>query len=239
MSLHAPPYGSGECERVSELLSWYANDTLGATDRSLVETHTDACEVCRTTLAIERRIVDAIRAPRDNIEPSHHAGWQKLAARLDHLPVKPVVTAPEPIAAAVLPRRRRLNWFATLGAAVAVQAAVIAVMAVALVRYQQAEVAPRYHTLSNADQTLASAEGGPLIRVAFDSSVNEAEARTVAESLAGRILAGPSPENVYTFELSADPASAANLEVKVSGLRHHAHVLLVEPVVLGPRSTTK
>lgn len=241
MSPHAPPYGSRECERVTELLSWYANDTLGAADRETVESHTQSCEACRTTLAIERRIVDSIRSPRDNVEPSHHAGWQKLAAKLDHPGARPAAVAVEPevLPASTPVRRRRLNWFATLGAAVAVQAAVIAVMAVALVRYQQAEVAPRFHTLSTADPTLASAEGGQLVRVAFDSTVDESEARTVAQSLSGRIMAGPSPENVYTFELTSSASSAANLENKVSGLRRRAHVLLVEPVVLGKRSSAK
>ena len=142
-----------DCAAIAELLPWHANGTLGAVDRATVDSHIAACSNCRTTLAVEKRIVEAIRAPRDNVEQSPHAGWQKLAARLDDRapkePVRITVSAGGSVAAAarsaaVHPTRvtaaaesgggtrRRINWAAAMGAAVAVQAAAIAVLAVAL-----------------------------------------------------------------------------------------------------------
>lgn len=227
-----------DCESVAELFAWYANGTLGAVDRAVVDEHVRLCAACRTTLALEQRIVESLRAPRDNVEQSPHAGWQKLLARLDseeaRQTMQPLALEP-PMpsqASGGAASRWRMNWPAALGAAVAVQAAAIAVLAVALVRHRQVEEAPRFHTLANADPTLAAA--GPLVRIAFDASVDERAARSVAAQAEARILSGPSPENVYTFGFADDPAEAGRLDAKVSELRRQAHVLLVEPVIVRP-----
>ena len=125
----------------------------------------------------------------------------------------------------------------------AVQAAAIAVLAVALVRHRQTEVlAPRFQTVTKADPTLAA--NGPLVRIAFDRSVEEPAAHGLAKEVSGTVLAGPSPDNVYTFEFQSAP-DARGVDDKVSWLRRQAHVLLVEPVVviepaaLGPRPAAK
>jgi hypothetical protein len=149
------------------------------------------------------------------------------------------VAAPVVVVASAVGRRapRALNWSAALGAAVALQAAAIAVLAVALVRHRQAEEAPRFHTLAIADPTLAAS--GPLVRIAFDSAVDEAAARGVARKVAGRILAGPSPDNVYTFVFEPAPDAARSVNDKVSWLRRQAYVLLVEPVVIAQQPARK
>jgi hypothetical protein len=253
MSPTAFPPESRDCESVGELLSWYANGTLGAADRAVVDSHIAFCDTCRTTLAVERRIVESMRAPRDNVEQSPHAGWQKLAARLDSedatalddavdLDSHTATLAPMPANVAALAKAgrkgpRRVNWPAALVVAVAVQAAAIAVLTVALLRHRQVEEAPRYHTVAEADPTLGA--HGSLVRIAFDASIDDAAARRVAEQATARILAGPSPDNVYTFvfpegqDARKGQDDAATLDDRVSELRRQAHVLLVEPVVLG------
>lgn len=240
------------CEAIAELLPWHANGTLGAVDRAVVDEHVESCSACRTTLAVERRIVEAIRAPRDNVEQSPHAGWQKLVARIDgdatseHVVERAGADAERASAGSAEPAsiathrlaRRRINWPAVLGLDVAVQAAAIAVLAVALVRHRQAELlAPSFRVTANADPTLAAS--GPLVRIAFEPVVDEATARKVAEAVSGRILAGPSPDNVYTFEFQPGPDAVRVVDDKVSWLRRQAHVQLVEPVVLGPRPAAK
>lgn len=235
-----PPESPTVCGAIGPLLPWHANGTLSAAERGRVESHVELCASCRTALAVERRIVEAMRAPRDNVEQSPHAGWQKLLARLDEQQATQFENAPErgdaptaalPQAAHAVRTRRRRNWSAALGAAVAVQAAAIAVLAIALVRHRQAEEAPRFRTLATADPTLAA--GKPLVRVAFESTVTESGARSIAAQAGARILAGPSPQNVYTFLFDDGASSATALEEKVAGLRRHASVLLVEPVILG------
>jgi len=238
----APP----NCEAIAELLPWHANGTLGAVDRATVDTHVSACNACRTTLAVERRIVEAIRAPRDNVEQSPHAGWQKLAARIDgdataeHAVERGNAASAAPVSIASHPAaRRRINWPAVLGAAVAVQAAAIAVLALALVRHRQAEMLlPNYTTILNADPTLAAPD--PLVRIAFGGSVDEAAARKLAQAVSARILAGPSPQNVYTFEFPrGSDVAVGGIDGKVDWLRRQEHVVLVAPVVLGPRPAAK
>lgn len=212
-----------DCEAVVELLAWHANGTLGAVDRHRVDSHTEVCHSCRTTLALERRIVESMRAPRDNVEQSPHAGWRNLAAQLHEAATPPAAMPNAP---------RRSRWAVVLGVAVAVQAAAIAVLSVTLVRHRQIEQAPRFHTLASPDPTLAAA--GPLARIAFDSSVTEAAARTLAERATARIIAGPSPDNVYTFVFPPRSGTSTAVDEKVGWLRRQEHVLLVEPVVLGP-----
>ena len=253
MSPTAFPPESRDCESVGELLSWYANGTLGAADRTVVDSHIAFCDTCRTTLAVERRIVESMRSPRDNVEQSPHAGWQKLAARLDSEDVtigdaegiesQIAAAAPMPplTLAKAARKARRVNWPAALIVAVTVQAAAIAVLTVALLRHRQAEEAPRYHTVLKGDPTLAPtlAARGPLVRIAFDASVDDTAARRVAEQAAAEIVSGPSPDNVYTFVfpkgrgVQEGQDVAATLDARVGELRRRAHVLLVEPVVLG------
>jgi hypothetical protein len=255
MSPTLTPPESSDCHSIAELVGWYANGTLGAVDRAVVDSHVEKCAACRATLALECRIVEMVRAPRDNVEQSPHAGWQKLVARLDSqegVESSEQSAAREARAGSVSTRnsgastannapertgRRRVNWPAALGAAVAVQAAAIAVLTVALVRHRQIEEAPRFRTVLNADPTLEA--HGPLIRIAFDASVDEAMARSVAAQVDGKILAGPSPENVYTFVFPSGTDAGRILDEKVSDLRRRAHVLLVEPVVLGEQSHTE
>jgi hypothetical protein len=252
------------CDTVAALLPWHANGTLEGSDRAVVEAHTEFCAACRAALALERRIVESIRAPRDNIEQSPHAAWQKLMARLDADPAQFALAvgaseelhdeagspeapyavgrdgasfAGDPTSQAAWPmvdgsagvaRPRRRTWATTLGIAVAVQAAAIAILAVALVRNRQVQELPRFHTLARPDPTLAA--GVPLVRIAFDSGVDERAARAVAAQIAARIIAGPSPENVYTFALRA--ASGVADDEVVAWLRRQSHVLLVEPVTI-------
>jgi hypothetical protein len=252
MSPTLTPPESRDCKSIEDLLAWHANGTLGAADRAVVDAHVDGCTACRATLALERRIVETMRAPRDNVEQSPHAGWQKLVTQLDayELGTSPAeenvrdtritqgsaATAVESASNGhARNSRRRVNWPAALGAAVAVQAAAIAVLTVALVRHRQTEQA-RYHTLSPGDPTLA--ERGRLVRIAFDSTIDSDAARSIAAAATGRIVSGPSPQNVYTF-VFPDSVDAGTLDQKVSSLRRHAHVLLAEPVILVEQSHTE
>jgi hypothetical protein len=247
MSPLTPPE-SRDCATINEMLAWYANGTLGSVDRADVDAHLQSCAACRATLAVERRIVETMRAPRDNVEQSPHAGWQKMIARLDaheglipagesavearneraaiprEAPAAGVVSHPASL-------RRRVNWPAALGAAVAVQAAAIAVLTVALVRHRPPPAYPaNYYTVADPDPTLAV--NAPIVRIAFDSSFDEPAAQELARQVSGEILAGPSPRNVYTFVFPRESAAGSALDQTVSNLRRHAHVLLVEQVDL-------
>jgi hypothetical protein len=216
---------------VAELLPWYANGTLSVAERSLVDDHVHSCESCGRALALERRIFESVRVPRDNVEPSPHAAWQRLAARLDGLQPLQAAHHARAGSATIVTRPRWWTRFGSsaLGLAVALQAATIAVLAVLLVRERYLQEQPRFHTLATPDRTLALAE--PLARVAFDASVSSNLARELAADIAGRVVEGPSVNNVYTLAFDSARARPAALDEKVAWLRKQPHVLFAEPVM--------
>jgi hypothetical protein len=206
------------CETVAELLPWYVNGTLGAADRNVVDAHCNDCERCSASLKLERRVAESIRAPRDNIGQSPHAAWQRFEARLDQ------ESPPHP------PVASRRRWRAiAFGAVVAAQAAAIVTLAVVLLIERSTQELPRFRTLTQADNTLSI--GRPLVRVAFDSGVSENQAVALASEAGGSVVAGPSPNNVYTFAFGSSE-NRESVDKKVTDLRRHPHVLLAEPVVL-------
>jgi anti-sigma factor RsiW len=209
--------GHTSCEDIADLMPWYVNGTLNASDRSLVDAHCSHCAACSAAVNLEQRIASSIRAPRDNIGQSPHAAWQRFEALLDKEgPRRP-------------PRSfRGTVRSAAFGVVMAAQAAAIVALAVLLFLDRSNQEAPRFQTLTSVDNTLSV--GTPLVRIAFDSGVTEAEAAAVAGKAGGTIVAGPSPNNVYTFAFRAGDREV--LDKKVTQLRRHSHVLLAEPVVL-------
>jgi hypothetical protein len=249
MSAHlTTPPGSRECATINEMLAWYANGTLGAVDRAVVDHHLQSCVACQAALVLERRIVESMRAPRDNVEQSPHAGWQKMVARLDAQEGLSHVeeSGAEARFAAAAPReaptvgavsradsgRRRVNWPAALGAAVAVQAAAIAVLTIALVHRHAEQTAPRFQVAFN-DPTLAMS--GELVRIQFDPSVDEPAALGIAAGVAAKRVLGPSRNNLYTFVFPEEMAANGVLDDKVNALRAQSHVLFVDRVIREPQ----
>ena len=216
-----PTADSTACEVVAELLPWHLNGTLNAADRHTVEAHCDGCERCAAFLNLEQRVFDSIRTPRDNIGQSPHSAWQNFEARLEREAPRPAPPTP-----------RNSFTSVTVGIALAAQAAALAVLAVMLIWDRSVQDEPRFRTLSNEDRTLAL--GRPLVRIAFEPSVTEGEVTTLAAEMGGSIVAGPSPNNVYTLAFSSAPNSGS-VDEKITLLRRKANVLLVEPVSLTPQ----
>jgi hypothetical protein len=203
------------CEWVAQLLPWYLNGTLAAAERRLVDAHCSGCERCSSNLRFEQRVVEAIREPHDTIGHSSQAAWQRFEALLDQSPAPPRPSHPFRFRMVVL-----------------AQAAAVVALAVLLFVERSAQEAPRFQTLTNADATLAIRQ--PLVRVALDAGVSENEAAAMASTLGGKIVAGPSVNNIYTFAF--DPGlSTGDLEEKVATLRRQGAVLLAEPVAPGPQ----
>jgi hypothetical protein len=212
-----PQRGRASCEEISDLLPWYVNGTLEPSDCKRVDDHCIDCAACSAALNLEQRVAGSIRAPRDNIGQSPHAAWQRFEALLDKEgPRQP-------------PRAwRRKFRSSAFGIVMTAQAAAIVALAVLLFIDRSNQEAPNFRTLANVDETLAV--GRPLVRIAFDSGVTEADAKAIAAGAGGTIVAGPSANNVYTFAFQAGAREA--LDMKVTQLRRQSNVLLAEPVVL-------
>jgi hypothetical protein len=202
------------CARVAELLPWRSNDTLGSEESRIVDEHVEACTSCAALLRLEQRVLECIRAPGDNVEHSPQASWQQLLAQLDQPPV---------------PRRRTTSKRISIrrsvvGIALVAQAAAIVILTVLLVRNSTDLREARFHTLGGAVQTVVG--DGPLVRVAFTSGLDFDAVADWARARGYRILAGPTPQNVYTIRLDSE----LETQHAISVMRSDPRVLLAEPV---------
>jgi len=68
------------CDHVSERLSDYLDDELGASDREIVRAHLESCVECTETLAAYRRVVGHASALDDR--PVEADLWPGIAARI-------------------------------------------------------------------------------------------------------------------------------------------------------------
>src|SRR5436305_3991104 len=71
--------------RVSQLLPWYANDTLGGAERRTVEQHLADCPACREELAACRDLARAIDELGEIAPSPHPIQLARLMARVDVL----------------------------------------------------------------------------------------------------------------------------------------------------------
>lgn len=227
MMTASPRTGSNDsslCATVEELLPWYVNETLDAAQRRLVDTHVAGCANCRAALALEHRMAESMRTPQDNVEVSPHAAWQKLQAQLD--------AEPRTVAKQSRKFLRSGFWPVATNVALVAQAAAIAVLGFALYRVYE-RPAPLYQTLLTADETLRL--NGALVRIAFDSKMDAETVLALAERVNGRIVGGPTANNVYTLAFATQQVAQtpeADVQDQIDWLRTQPHVVLVEPVAL-------
>ena len=111
-----------------------------------------------------------------------------------------------------------------MGIALAGQAAAIVILTVLLVRNTSIVREARFHTLGGAAQTIVG--DGPLVRVAFTPGVDFGTVEKWARAHDGRILAGPTRQNVYTILLDSERETQRAIDT----MRSDPRVLLAEPV---------
>jgi hypothetical protein len=210
------------CAEVAELLPWYSNETLAPQESRLVDEHVDTCESCAALLRLEARLLECIRAPRDNVEHSPQASWQQLVPQLEQEPV-PVAPAAPGRTRRAAPKRVAIRR-SLLGIALVGQAAAIVILTVLLVRNTSMVQEARFHTLGSAAQTIVG--DGSLVRIAFAPGVDFDAVEAWARAHDCRILAGPTPQNVYTVLLDSERETHRAIDM----MRSDSRVLLAEPV---------
>jgi anti-sigma factor RsiW len=192
-----------------ELLPWYANGSLGETERHNIEEHLAACASCRLELAdlrtlraAEQEAGAAIAVPPsglgsvlDRIDEfeANRGGWRNWMER---------VTA----------------WFrvAPLGAR-SVMVAQLAV--IVLLLGTRFAAGPDYTTQSGprADQL--------QIAVIFQPAAAEPEIRALLIEVEARIVDGPSAAGLYTLAFPLPPGDDARAETILKALRARAGVV--------------
>ena len=225
---------------ISELLPWYANNTLTRAEQALVEAHLPTCQTCQAQLAECRQLSSNLLTHREQ------AAWQpsamhfsQIMASIDGLASDGPAnqSASSPIQAARKPKQFSLfaPWLAWFKATpnpvawlmVAEGFAIAALMLVVGIPSWQQTEAPLFRTFS--DNKAVAVPGLVRLSIVFTPEITELEIRELLQTQQGQIVQGPSMLGVYTLEL-ADSSETAVLRA-VDGFRQHPKVKLVERVV--------
>lgn len=204
--------------RARELLPWMINGRIDGDDAAWVNGHLADCAACRTELAAERRIREAItREPTVEFAPqaSFNRLWKRIEADArEPTPVAASVAMPvaAPDAAPRVGRRPRparailQRW---LRVALAAQAAAILVLCGVL---WQRPTAAAYRTVTDAPP--APLATGPVVKAIFDDDVRLADVKEILAGSALTVASGPSEGGVYALvarDAHLAPISTATL----------------------------
>ena len=214
-----------EHERASALLTWMVNGRIESADARWLNEHLENCGACRSELAAQRRIRDALtREPTVEFAPqaSFNRLWKRIEAEASD-------AAPHAPAAAGAPIRDRESLRPTrsglrpwVRATLAAQAAAILVLCGVL---WQRPPSADYRTVTDAAPgPIAS---GPVIKVIFDDQVRLAD---VKEMLAGAelvVATGPSEAGVYAL-VPRDAKSKTTVPAALTRLRADPRVRFAE-----------
>ena len=178
--------GGDAHQAAQELLPWFVNGSLDAAEAAEVGEHVAQCSACQADVAAQAqwRAAAADGMPRGDVE----RGWATIRTKLDAR----VATAPR--------RRGAFAWWRGLQVAVAVQAAVILVMAFALVSlFTPGEP---YRALGSAAVVDANAI------VVFRADATQAETSAALRAAGARIVGGPTAADAYLLRLPEPTAPA-------------------------------
>lgn len=198
MSGHVLRFEGSAHSETERLLPWFVNGTLEQDERALVERHLAECVHCRAEIDALQQLQDlhADDAPL----PDASASFWRLRNRLQAHGAPPRVSS-------------RLHSFGLgwksappwLRGAVAVQAVVVLVLAVALIGPDRPGA--RYRTLGNATPA-ASQEDARQLVVVFDPHISQAQMHQLIRASQARIIDGPSDAGAYVLAVPAARASS-------------------------------
>lgn len=222
MNLHAIPAAPDDAAHrdAQEALPWLANGTLAGAELERVQAHLRGCARCRADLAALHTLRAAGEAALPDCDAD--AALARLLPQLDA-----PAPAPEPVHPAAIPVPARRGWRARLAAndarwlraAVAVQCAVIAVLAVLLARPDGGADVPGAYQVLGAQE----AEGGTLV-VTFRPDTPERELRRTVLDSGARIVGGPTAAGAWVLGTTEAPEAVARR------LRAQPAVTLAEPL---------
>jgi hypothetical protein len=199
-----------------DLIPWFVNGRASAEQCARIEQHMEQCPHCREEIEAQRNLMQAVRT-RPTVESMPHASLQKLWTRIDGGAGNVAAPAPQQI-----PRWRRNGSSRWLAAAVVVQALLLGVLAVQLLK-QRDGGSGDFRTVSSAGAQPA----GGAVRAVFAPDMPLAELQALLERAHLRIVSGPSAEGVLTLALAGSGADAAQALALV---RTHPAARFAEPI---------
>lgn len=202
-----------------ELLPWFANGTLGASERVEVERHLSECAACRSEAASEARLRDAVAKLPIASNVTRNWPHERFPNAL-HRPVLRKARAASSRKTAIA------RAFARLGKAgwiIGAQAAALVLVVSANMsgtRLMSPDTSGQYGTLSSAPVTTE----GNLI-VMFDPSATISDMRAALEAADVRIIGGPTATGGYILHVADQQRGAALTTLRAAGA-----VTLAEPI---------
>jgi hypothetical protein len=203
-----------EHARACELMPWMVNGRIEATEARWLSEHLGHCADCRSELAAQRRIRDALtREPTVEFAPqtSFNRLWNRIEAEA-------AGATPQSVGNST-PRNERRAEDLTRGglrpwtrATLAAQAAAILVLCGVLWLRPDRD---SYRTVT--ESTPAPTVSGPVIKAIFDDQVRLADLKEILAGAGLVVAAGPSEAGVYTLvtrdakSQEMAPAAAARL----------------------------
>jgi len=196
-----PPRNDSHYE-IEVLLPWYVTGQLDPAEVAVVEGHLSNCESCRTQLAEERELRDAVAAlPFAGLPAVPAVGSRRPAARPAWTKLRQGIARP-----------RVAGWFLSAQAAT--------LLAAFLIFQPPGQTPPEYRTLSAAPRT----EMGNVV-IVFQPSVTEANFRHILQRAGAAIVDGPNAAGAYTLRVAPDKRTA-----QLKMLRSQPSVVLAEAV---------
>jgi anti-sigma factor RsiW len=194
-----------------ELLPWYLNQTLEASERQAVEVHLEKCARCRDEVGFLETVQSSARVVN---QAAIRDRFDELLARIDRPKLVAIRASP------------LVRWL------VVGQAAAIAAL-LAVLLWPAASGAPgSYQTMS--DRGRAEPTDAVVLRVMFDEQATEVELRVLLESIDAQIVAGPNSAGAYTLRLGREAVEGRTLTNLLERLRGDPLIRFAESVVVAP-----
>jgi len=220
-------------QRATDLIPWYVNGTLEASDAAQLGAHLDGCAQCRRDCEAQQRLFEAMQADTTLVfaaEPS----FKKLMARIGTHEDAGELAAGGP--APVMPsankpaRRRRFAGAARwLAAAVVVEGFALGYGAWAW-HAHSAATGSTYVTLTSPQPSYRDT---PRIRIVFRSGLSVGGLGAILHAAGAHIIDGPTDANVYTLGFAGAEVTPVIAQRRVAALRAGADVLFAEPLGSG------
>lgn len=223
-----PVSPSSDHDEFQSLLPWFANGSLDAKERAVVQAHLDACAECRSHLEVERRIGVTVRAsalPARSPEPGLARLMSTIAAREPGRR-----QAPRRGLAAWLARWKAWTapdaWPMALAGAGALAVIIAAVALQTLPTGTVEATSPdAYHVLGLPPASRAT--GASDLHLVMAPSVDAARRAALLAIVDGRIIDGPNSVGAYTVRIAAS-GGPVDLTGALDRLRREPDVVLAE-----------
>lgn len=204
--------GSSSHESCLELLPWYLNETLDASERLAVEAHLEDCAECRDEVVFLETLQSSARVVN---QPPIRDRFDEVMARIESSKIVAFRASPP------------VRWL------VAGQAAAIFAL-LAMLLWPAAGDPPGSYRTSSDDLSSAQLIDAAVLRVVFDERATEVDIRGLLESIDAQIVAGPNTAGAYTLHVGGDAVEDRARAKLLERLRGDPLIRFAEAVVVAP-----